>query len=155
MKKKDIYRVVLSSVLAANCVPLSTLAMTDYNNFSKDCFNAEQPTEPEKPVEPEQPDELPDVIPAKEGVQKPDGYVTVKFVLNRDDSPRTHGKFDSINEFYVRPNVKVNIDAPGITANAGYKFIDYEIQDTHEEYVGEYTFTKDTRILALFSKKTY
>lgn len=152
MKKKDISRIVLSSVLAANCVPLSTLAMTDYNNFSKDCFNAEQPTEPEKPVEPEQPDELPDVIPAKEGVQKPDGYVTVKFVLNRDDSPRTHGKFDSINEFYVRPNVKVNIDAPGITANAGYKFIDYEIQDTHEGYNGEHTYTKDTRILALFKK---
>lgn len=147
MKKKDIYRVVLSSVLAANCVPLSTLAMTDYNNFSKDCFNAEQPAEPEKPAE------LPDVIPVKDGVQKPDGYVVVKFVLNRNDSPRVHGKFNDTNEFYVRPNVKVNIPAPSITANRGYRFTIYEFQDTREEYVGEYTFTKDTRILALFSKK--
>lgn len=68
-------------------------------------------------------EKLPDVIPAENGTEKPDGYVEVKFV------PTDNAKDKTEKIFYVNPKKDVTIPIANPEAKATFKFKEWKIGD--------------------------
>ncbi len=63
-----------------------------------------------------------DTVEKKDGVQKPDGYVEVKFVAG-DNGKLTENNADIAEKvYYVNPNKYVTITPPTAVGNTGYEF---------------------------------
>ncbi len=68
-------------------------------------------------------EKLPDVIPAENGTEKPDGYVEVKFV------PTDNAKDKTEKIFYVNPKKDVTIPIADPVAKATFSFKEWKIGD--------------------------
>ncbi len=68
-------------------------------------------------------EKLPDVIPAENGTEKPDGYVEVKFV------PTENAKDTTEKIFYVNPKKDVTIPIADPVAKATFSFKEWKIGD--------------------------
>lgn len=58
------------------------------------------------------------VVPQEnpDGSDKPDGYITITFVKGE------HGELSGKTVYYVKPDIPVEVPAPTVTADLGYKF---------------------------------
>ncbi|MFR9301985.1 MAG: InlB B-repeat-containing protein [Fenollaria massiliensis] len=63
-------------------------------------------------------DLIADVVPQEnpDGSDKPDGYITITFVKGE------HGELSGKTVYYVKPDIPVEVPAPTVTADLGYKF---------------------------------
>ncbi|MDD6919939.1 MAG: InlB B-repeat-containing protein [Eubacteriales bacterium] len=82
------------------------------------------------------------VIPAGDGVTKPDGYKFVEFVKG-DNGEITSGT----TKFYVNPTKQVTLEAPTVTPNVGYSNAGW-----NGAYINT-TFENDTVIKALYTSE--
>ncbi|MFP5528396.1 S-layer homology domain-containing protein [Peptococcus simiae] len=60
-----------------------------------------------------------DVIPKKDGTQKPDGYVTVSFKITGGGGEIKAGEMTA---YYVNPAATVSLEAPAVSAATGHAF---------------------------------
>ena len=89
---------------------------------------------------------LGDIIPQKntDGLDKPNGYVTVTFDKGE------HGKnITGQTVYYVNPNKKVKLTAPMVTADLGFK---QKANDAAWDKALEDTFANDTKITAQYEE---
>ena len=99
-------------------------------------------------------EKLPDVVPEKDGSgnpnEKPDGYVTVKFL------PGDNGTLTGITKYYVNPKADpaktmADITKPTIKANQGFKVDDPKWKDANDDALDNVTeITKDLTYTAQY-----
>ena len=85
------------------------------------------------------------VIPkTKDGQQKPDGYVTVNFVIKGKGGQIVDGETIT---YFVNPNEEVTIPQPNTKAEIGYEFEAWDIDTTAKA-----KYTKETTVTGNFRK---
>lgn len=85
-------------------------------------------------------EKLDNVIPAKPGTKKPQGYVEISFYIDG-----SKGRTDDVTKYYVNSEVEVTVPTPTVKSNKGWKHTGWDKNSTGR-------FTEGTIIAATYEK---